>query len=79
MEKKNKVWITKDQLDTPLNELQYGIDSSMSTRMFVRLMEKVLGYPHKDLEELSYEGMNGYIDGLALEVFMRSKKERVIH
>lgn len=74
MANNKKAWVRKEQLDIPLNELDKGINSSMTTRSFVRIMEKTLGYPHVEIETLSYEDMNEYIDSLSLDVYMRSKE-----
>lgn len=57
-------WVTHDQLDTPLCDVFPGTMTSATARTYVIVAEKVMELPHQELEKMSYEKMNEYMDYL---------------
>ncbi|MBZ9536816.1 hypothetical protein KGR20_21895 [Cytobacillus oceanisediminis] len=65
MSEDRSLWVTKEQLDTPLCDIFPGTKTNGTARIYVRSCEAILGLPPKKLEKMSYEYMNRYIDLLA--------------
>lgn len=60
----NDTWILKEQLDTPLNEVFPGTKTNGTARLWVIITEFALGIVPANLDEMSYEELNRYIDSL---------------
>lgn len=61
---KNETWILKEQLDTPLCDVFPGTKTNGTARQWVVITEFVLGIEPTNLEVMSYEELNKYIDSL---------------
>jgi hypothetical protein len=61
-------WVTKEQLDIPLCNIFKGTKTNGTARIFVRTSEIILGVKHANLEGMSYEEMNRYIDSLDRQI-----------
>jgi len=57
-------WITKEQLDTPLCDIFEGTKTNGTVRIYVGISETLLGLEPANLEVMTYEEMNRYIDSL---------------
>ncbi|WP_110113246.1 hypothetical protein [Bacillus sp. CGMCC 1.16541] len=57
-------WVTKEQLDTPLRDIFQGVKTNGTARIYVASCEVILGIEPSNLEAMSYEEMNKYIDSL---------------
>lgn len=62
MDKKH--WIKKEQLDTPLCDIFEDTETSETARKFIIESEKHFGMEHDDLESMSNEKLNEYIEFL---------------
>jgi hypothetical protein len=56
--------ITKDNLDTPYTELIEGATNTETPRQFIRNTEKEFDMQWVELEKLSEDGLNEYIEFL---------------
>lgn len=61
---KNDTWILKKQLDTPLCNVFSGTKTNGTARQWVVITEFVLGMEPANLDVMSYEELNKYIDSL---------------
>ena len=61
---KNDTWILKEQLDTPLCDVFPGTKTNGTARQWVVITEFVLGIERANLDEMSYEELNKYMDSL---------------
>lgn len=59
-------WVTHDQLDTPLCNLFPGTKTTNTARQYVFICEILLKLKFKNLEKMSFQEMNEYIDRLDL-------------
>ena len=57
-------WITKEQLDIPLCDIFAGTKTNGTARLYVGISETLLGLEQANLEDMTYEEMNRYIDFL---------------
>lgn len=64
MEEDRSTWVTKEQLDTPLCDIFKGVKTNGTARLYVEVSEDILGLERANLESMSYEAMNRYIDSL---------------
>lgn len=68
MSEDRSLWVTKEQLDTPLCDIFPGTKTNGTARIYVSTSEALLGLKPVVLEEMSYEEMNRYIDCLDLRI-----------
>jgi|GEM_PF-1619766 len=68
MSEDRSLWVTKEQLDTPLCDIFSGTKTNGTARIYVSTAEALLGLKPVVLEEMSYEEMNRYIDCLDLRI-----------
>lgn len=61
---KNDTWILKEQLDTPLCDVFPGTKTNGTVRQWVVITEFVLDIAPANLDAMSYEKLNKYIDSL---------------
>lgn len=57
-------WVTHEQLDTPLCDLFPGTRTKNTARQYVFICEVLLNLAPGNLEAMTYEDMNKYIDRL---------------
>jgi hypothetical protein len=62
--KNEKQWVRVDQLDIPLCDIFGNVQTNGTARTFIRLNEMLFGLPMQDLESMSYEELNLYIEEL---------------
>lgn len=56
--------IKKEHLDLPFSSLIAGVENDESPREFIRNSEREFGMRMADIENMSEEELNGYIDFL---------------
>jgi len=61
---KKDTWILKEQLDTPLCDVFPGTITNGTVRQWVVITEFVLGIAPANLDVMSYEELNKYVDSL---------------
>lgn len=61
-------WVTHKQLDIPLCILFPGTRTANTARQYVFICEVLLKLKPKNLDTMSYQEMNLYIDDLALKM-----------
>lgn len=63
-ERNENQWVTVDQLDVPLCDIFENVQTNGTARVFIRMSEMLFGLPMRDLESMSYEELNLYIEEL---------------
>lgn len=56
--------ITKENMNTPFSELIEGADNPETPRQFIRNSEAEFGLEPADIDSMSEEELNGYIEHL---------------